>query len=207
MSLANGGGPVPRGSAPWLRWAAIAMVVGGCAMFVLDVGGLFATASRPYFAVVNPAVGVTQLLILFGCVGLWSDHALGGGMLARSGLALAILGLALLAVGNVLTPFGELWLFYVAATLLVPLGFLLAGVAAIRHHIWHGWERYLPLVVGILPVLVVYPTLALGAESPWTQAGVGLWGLAFALLGWAEFREPPLEPVRIPERPRRHGSR
>jgi hypothetical protein len=183
------------------------MVVGGCAMFVLDLGGLFASASRPYFALVDPAVGLAQLLILFGCVGLWSDHAMGGGFLARSGLALAILGMALLSVGNMLSPWGELWLFYAAATVLVPLGFLLAGIAAIRHPVWHGWERYLPLVVGLLPVLVVYPTLVVGntswTSSPWTQAGVGVWGLAFALLGWAEFREPPLEPVRIPERLRR----
>lgn len=188
------------------------MVLGGCAMFVLDVGGLFATAWRSYFLVINPAVGAAQLLILFGCVGLWSDHAFGGGLLARAGLAVAILGVALLAVGNVLTPFGQLWLFYVGATLLVPLGFLLAGAAAIRHHAWHGWERYLPLAVGLLPVVVVYPTLALGADSPsyaspWTQAGVGIWGLAFALLGWAEFSEPPLEPIRIRERIRRRRSR
>ncbi|WP_138418966.1 hypothetical protein [Sinomonas gamaensis] len=211
MSLANGGPPgsggVPRGSAPWLRWAAVSMVAGGCAMFVLDVGGLFASAARVYFGLVNPAVGVVQILILFGCVGLWSDHALGGSLLARTGLALAILGLALLAVANLLSPFGELWVFDAGATVLVPLGFLLAGVAAIRHHVWHGWERCLPLVVGLLPVLVVFPTLALGntswTTSPWTQAGVGLWGLAFALLGWAEFREPPLEPVRVTERRRR----
>jgi hypothetical protein len=141
--------------------------------------------------VVDPAIGVAQLLMVVGCVGLWSDHAFGGGALARTGLALAILGLALQAVGNLAAPFGDLWVFYAIATLFIPVGFIVAGIAAVRSHVWHGWERFVPLGVGILPIVAVYPAYALGSAAG--EFAVGVWGLAFVLLGWVELREPPLE--------------
>lgn len=180
----------------WFRWAAFAMIVGGAVMFILQAGGMFASSLTGYFAIVGPAIGIAQLLLTAGCIGLWSDHSFGGGALARTGLALAIVGLVLLALGNVLLPLGDLWYFYAAATILIPLGFILAGAAALRHHAWHGWERFVPIGVGILPLVVVYPSLALGPSSPLGEFLVGLWGLSFVVLGWAELREPPLEPAR-----------
>ncbi|GAB3274780.1 hypothetical protein GCM10027449_13450 [Sinomonas notoginsengisoli] len=181
-------------SRTWFRWAAFAMMVGGAAMFVLQAGVLFASSQSGYFGVVAPAIGVAQILIAFGCVGLWSDHAFGGGILARTGLALAILGLVFLAIGNLLTPFGDLAVFYMVATVALPVGFLLAGVAALRGHAWHGWERYVPLGVGLLPFVLLFAYLG---GSRLGEFAVGVWGLAFVVLGWAELREPPLEPLPL----------
>ncbi|WP_422936151.1 hypothetical protein [Sinomonas sp. P47F7] len=197
--------PQPFESRTWFRWAAFAMIVGGAAMFVLQAGELFASNRPSYFSVVGPAIGIAQLLMAFGCVGLWSDHAFGGGVFARTGLALAILGLAALAVGNLAAPFGDLAVFYAAATLLIPVGFVLAGIAAIRSRVWHGWERFIPLGVGLLPIVVVFPTYAAGNAIG--EFAVGVWGLAFVLLGWAELREPPLEPAHAENsvKPRKRG--
>lgn len=194
--------PAGRGgsSRAWVRWAAFGMIVGGAAMFLLHAGGLAAASVVGYFTAVGPEIGVAQLLLTAGAVGLWSDHSFGGGVLARSGLGLAIVGLAVLAISNLVHPFGDLWYFAAAASVLVPLGFILAGVAELRNHAWRGWERFVPLGVGILPVVVVYPGLALGGSSAFGEFLVGVWGLAFVVLGWAELREPPLEPVRIRER-------
>ncbi|MDQ4502709.1 hypothetical protein [Sinomonas sp. ASV322] len=191
-------------SRAWFRWAAFAMILGGAVMFLLQAGELFASNRTAYFAIVGPAIGVAQLLIAFGCVGLWSDHAFGGGVLARTGLALAIVGLALLAIGNIFEPFVDLALFYASATVAIPVGFVLAGIAALRNHTWHGWERFVPLGVGILP-FVILPVYAAGNVVG--EFAVGVWGLAFVLLGWAELREPPLEPVRIDGQPRGRRAR
>ncbi|MEA5454579.1 hypothetical protein SPF06_07580 [Sinomonas sp. JGH33] len=191
-------------SRAWFRWAAVAMIVGGAVMFLLQAGELFASNRTAYFAAVGPAIGVAQLLIAFGCVGLWSDHAFGGGVLARTGLALAIVGLALLAIGNIFEPFADLALFFASATVAIPIGFVLAGIAALRSRTWHGWERFVPLGVGVLP-FVILPVYAAGSAAG--EFAVGVWGLAFVLLGWAELREPPLQPIGVSGRPRDRRSR
>ncbi|BCT75743.1 hypothetical protein SCMU_15850 [Sinomonas cyclohexanicum] len=191
--------PAGRGGSgrAWIRWAALGMIVGGAAMFLLHTGGFAATSVAGYFMAVGPGIGIAQLLLTAGAVGLWSDHSFGGGALARTGLGLAIVGLAVLAISNLVRPFGDLWYFAAAASVLAPLGFILAGVAELRNHAWTGWERFVPLGVGILPIVIVYPGLALGGSSAVGEFLVGVWGLAFVVLGWAELREPPLEPIRI----------
>ena len=190
--------PTPHADAPLhaehatlLRWAAAAMIAGGAVMVLFELGRLLAGDSTAYGRTAGIVVALGQLGIAAGCAGLWLHHSFGGSVLARTGLALAIVGLVLYATGNAAAPFVPTitWPF-VAATLLIPLGFILAGIAAVRAHVWDGWARYLPLAVGIYPVVAVYPWLAVtgAADDTWVGATiVAVWGLLFAVTGWVEF--------------------
>ena len=184
------GGPLPAEHAALFRWAAVAMIAGGAIMVLFEFGRLLAGDSAAYGRAAGIVVALGQLGIAAGCAGLWLHHSFGGSVLARTGLALAIVGLVLYATGNAVEPFARtlVWPF-VAATLLIPLGFILAGSAALRARVWDGWERFLPLAVGVYPVIAVYPWLAMtGANEPtWVGASlVAVWGVLFAATGWVE---------------------
>ena len=189
-STQHADGPLHAEHATLLRWAAVAMIVGGAIMALFELGRVLAGDSDAFRRAAGIVVALGQLGIAAGCAGLWLHHSFGGSVLARTGLALAIVGLVLYATGNAIEPFAPTvtWPF-VAATLLIPLGFILAGAAAVRAHVWDGWARYLPLAVGVYPVVAVYPWLAMtgAADSTWIGPTiVAVWGLLFAATGWVE---------------------
>ncbi|WP_077490711.1 hypothetical protein [Sinomonas mesophila] len=183
-------GPLHAEHAALLRWTAVAMIAGGAIMVLFELGRVLTGDSSAYSRAAGIVVALGQLGIAAGCAGLWLHHSFGGSVLARTGLALAMVGLVLYATGNAVEPFAPtVWWPFAAATLLIPLGFILAGVAAVRAHVWDGWARYLPLAVGVYPVLAVYPWLAMtgAADGSWIGTTVvAVWGLLFAVTGWVE---------------------
>jgi hypothetical protein len=185
-------GPLHADHAAVLRLTALALTVGGILMALFEVARIFAGDGAAYARVAGIVAGIGQLGIAAGCVGLWLHHSFGGSVLARTGLALAIVGFVLYATGSVAEPFEPgLWWPFAAATLLIPLGFILAGVAALRAHVWDGWARYLPLAVGVYPVVALYPwlfTVGPDGVAPWVGGVLTAgWGVLLALLGWVEY--------------------
>lgn len=110
---------------------------------------------------------------------------------ARVGVALAVTGTVLLAVGELASiPVRDakvdeagaviVGTLFGIASLSSTFGFVLAGIATLRARIWHGWHRYAPIATGVW--LVVLTPVSLAAPTL-LHGGVGVYGLC--LLGVA----------------------
>ncbi len=60
---------------------------------------------------------------------------------------------------------------------LIGLGLILAGIAVLRTGLWTGWQRWVPLVLGIYVFVPMTPLIIVSGGPP---APLGLVGL----LGW-----------------------
>ena len=83
---------------------------------------------------------VSHLLLMAGVAGVARSRAAGRGHLAVTGLAVTLLGLAVLVVAEVswLARLGATEALYGIATLAMMLGLILAGVAVVRARRWSG---------------------------------------------------------------------
>lgn len=150
---------------------------------------------RPDFH--EPLAILMDLLALWGLVGLWSTCACGGGVVARFGLGLAILGSAASAVAQSLEALGHAFslpLFEFVVTPTSIIGLFVAAVAMVLAHCWRGWHRFTLLATAIwFPVFgashVVVPL------GPARYAALAIWGLCYLSLGLAMRAETKTEPV------------
>jgi hypothetical protein len=157
------------------------------------------------FVVFTLCGAVLHLTILVGILGLIRSGVAGDGRAARIGGPLAAGGTALLFLAELLSLLvidtsesagsaGAVGAVFGLATILATVGMLALGVATLREGRWQDWRRFTPLACGLVVLLLVPIQLT---SALW--AGVGAYGLCFALLGVALLREAsPRVPVGVP---------
>ncbi len=132
-----------------------------------------------------------QALLAAGIAGLRRRGVVGASRAGSRGLAAALAGTALLAIGELASiPIrhqlvDDGWPHVVeavfgAGTVLTAVGFLLAGAATMRAGVWRDWRRFTPLAVGIWSVALI------GLQfTPALPAAVGVYSLCFLAIGVA----------------------
>jgi hypothetical protein len=70
-------------------------------------------------------------------------------------------------------------------TVLSAAGFVTLGVTTLRAEQWTGWRRRIPLVLGVWTTL-----LLLAVATPFSAAGIGIYGGLLALLFVAVSTQP-----------------
>ena len=113
----------------------------------------------------------------------------GGSMLAMLGLA--AVELAAISARDSLYPSPRtdtLDLWYGVTSIAIGVFLIVAGIAVLRARVWSGWQRYLPLVLGIY----VFVPLTPGILGPFVvgRLVITVWMVLFALLGWVLMRRP-----------------
>ena len=144
-----------------------------------------AAPSSPAFNVRNDIVILSHLLVLIGVFGFARSGVAGNSWLAKIGLGLALLASfafipAEMAI-QIRYALGEMLLGICAP--LQGIGMVLAGIAVLRTGYWQGWPRFIPLLCGLYPFLVLIPVFAAtGGPNFWAIAGAQV---PYLLLGLA----------------------
>lgn len=135
---------------------------------------------------------LSHVLLFVGIIGVVRSRAVGRSLFAGAGLALILLGLADLVVGEaVWATAGEdvAVLFYSTGTLALMVGLIIAGVAVVRTGQWRSWQRYTLLATGLYILLVLLPVLStLSGSAP--SIAIGVWGVCWLLVGLALRQRP-----------------
>jgi hypothetical protein len=116
--------------------------------------------------------GSLHVLVFVGVLGFARSGVAGHSRSARLGTALALVGTALLFVGEMASiairdqrtdDTGAVIVggIFALAILLTAVGFLAAGIATVRARLWQGWRRFTPLTAGI----VTFALLGLNATK------------------------------------------
>lgn len=145
---------------------------------------------------------VTDVLLVAGLAGFATSGA-ARGRLARIGLSLAFAGLAVFALAAVLgfsnADAGEA--LHPISVPLTGVGMLLTGAATIRTRHWNGWQRFAPLLCGIVLFAVELPGFITFGDSAalhyfiactWTA-----WLILFTAL-WSESSQPTADLTTAP---------
>lgn len=117
-------------------------------------------------------------------------------------------GLGIAAVGQVLLVIAELVYpgspdlgnaLFAAGPLLSGVGMIVTGVVVFRARVWRGWQRPLPLVVGIWILVPATPILILtgGPPAPLALAAIVVWDVLWALTGAAVIRATAVAPAPV----------
>jgi hypothetical protein len=207
-----------RGDAKSLRTAGISCIVGAAAT---TLGGIVVQG------VIQPATNVSDqkwsypwssgalvpvsilwaslhVLVFAGVLGFARSGVAGHSRSARLGTILALVGTALLFVGEIAsisirdqrtddTGAVIVGAIFALAILLTAVGFLAAGAATVRARLWQGWRRFAPLTAGI----VSFALLGLNATKA-LPTGVAMYGLCLLALGAALYTQPTPEPDARP---------
>lgn len=207
-----------RGDTKSLRTAGISCIVGAAAT---TLGGIVVQG------VIQPATNVSDqrwsypwssgalvpvsilwaslhVLVFAGVLGFARSGVAGHSRSARLGTILALVGTALLFVGEIAsirirdqrtddTGAVIVGAIFVLAILLTAVGFLAAGAATVRARLWQGWRRFAPLTAGI----VSFALLGLNATKA-LPTGVAMYGLCLLALGAALYTQPTPEPDARP---------
>jgi len=202
-----------RGNAKSLRAAGISCIVGAAAT---TLGGIVVQG------IVQPATNVSDrrwsypwssgalvpvsilwaslhVLVFAGVLGFARSGLAGHGRSARLGTTLALVGTALLFVGEIASiPIRDqrtddtgaviVGAIFALAILLTAVGFLAAGVATVRAQHWQRWRRFTPLTAGV----VTFALLGLNVTKA-LPTGVAMYGLCLFALGLALYTQPTPE--------------
>lgn len=166
--------------------AAWSMIAGALLQMILGIPlAPFQDASSPAFRTITTLNAVSHLLLIAGVAGLVRSGAAGQSILAVAGLALTLVGLAVLVVAEAtsLVAMSAAVTLFGIATLALAVGLILAGVAALRARRRDGWRRFTPLACGLFIPLVLLPSFALPGLA--SNYAIGLWGVCWLLLGLA----------------------
>ncbi len=137
-------------------------------------------------------------LVIAGLVAFRRSGVAGRSRAATVGVALAIAGTALLAVGELAsipirdakvddTGAAIVGALFGVAGIASMVGFLLTGRATLRAGVWHGWRRFTPLAVGISLIAMTVVTM----PFPTALHGmVGVYGLCLLAMAIALHTEP-----------------
>ena len=137
---------------------------------------------------------VQHLGLLAGIAALARAQVMVPGRSARWGIALAVSGMGLLAVTELIaitarnsTYPGDgtalLDALYGISSLTVGVGLILAGIAVRRRGRWTGWRGLVVLIAGIFVFVPMTP--ALMGPFALARLAITLWMLLFAALGYA----------------------
>jgi hypothetical protein len=202
-----------RGNAKSLRAAGISCIVGAAAT---TLGGIVVQG------IVQPATNVSDrrwsypwssgalvpvsilwaslhVLVFAGVLGFARSGLAGHGRSARLGTTLALVGTALLFVGEIASiPIRDqrtddtgaviVGGIFALAILLTAVGFLAAGVATVRAQLWQRWRRFTPLTAGVVTIAL----LGLNVTKA-LPTGVAMYGLCLFALGLALYTQPTPE--------------
>jgi len=202
-----------RGNAKSLRAAGISCIVGAAAT---TLGGIVVQG------IVQPATNVSDrrwsypwssgalvpvsilwaslhVLVFAGVLGFARSGLAGHGRSARLGTTLALVGTALLFVGEIASiPIRDqrtddtgaviVGAIFALAILLTAVGFLAAGVATVRAQLWQRWRRFTPLTAGVVTIAL----LGLNVTKA-LPTGVAMYGLCLFALGLALYTQPTPE--------------
>jgi hypothetical protein len=138
-------------------------------------------------------IGVVLLLCLMGGpLGLLASSAAGSGRTGRTGIIgaiISLMGLLFYLVGVLYTGLvdPEMGIFYALGALLSGVGMLLLGIAVLLAKRLEGWRRFTPLLVGAYYVLMIPIQIVffIGPHGRPSATLLALWGLTWALLGYA----------------------
>ncbi|MGH3384973.1 MAG: hypothetical protein ACRDO1_10380 [Nocardioidaceae bacterium] len=146
------------------------------------------------FTVIQIWFFVQHVGLLAGIAALTRAETLAEGRSARWGTGLAVSGMALLAVTELIAitarnstypgdGTGLLDALYGVSSLAVGVGLILAGIAVRRRGRWTGWRGLVVLVAGIFVFVPMTPALL----GPFVLArlAITVWMLLFAALGYA----------------------
>jgi hypothetical protein len=136
-----------------------------------------------------------HLLVAVGLVAFGASGVAGGSRLARGGVAAAVAGTLLLAVGEVASiPISDALVddgsaqavgaVFGLGSVLSAAGLLVLGWTTLRAGVWTDWRRFTPLVAGIWTTALV--GLAFTKALP---ASVGLYGLCLLAMAVALYTE------------------
>lgn len=159
--------------------AAWSMIAG--ALLLMIGGFVFArlsTQEPPPAALIALRV-VSDLLLAAGVAGLVRSGVAGRGRLATIGLVLTVLGFLVLCVAEIALAMEsdiDMVLFGIASAVLV-VGLIMIGVAVLRARRWTGWQRFLPLVLGLY-LLPIGPLPGIAFSI-----ALGVWGILWLLFG------------------------
>jgi len=149
------------------------------------------------FTVIQVWFFVQHLGLVAGIAALARAETMAPGRSARWGIGLAVSGMALLAVTELIAitarnstypgdGTGLLDALYGVSSLAVGVGLILAGIAVRRRGRWTGWRGLVVLVAGIFVFVPMTPALM----GPFVLArlAITVWMLLFAALGYALWR-------------------
>src|SRR5215213_6988396 len=171
-----------------VRLAGTAYAVGGLLWFMVMTGLTMVFGGDPppgsaAFLASETIYSIVQALLLFGFFGIYWGGGVGQGVFGKIAFGLGALGHLVFLAGEIHS--------LVAGTLsdLVPLGalvsaigILVTGIAVVAAKQWRGWARWIPLLTGLYPWLVMFPLLFISGEpNSYTIAGWGLLRLALGL--------------------------
>ncbi|QHT68789.1 hypothetical protein GXP67_20110 [Rhodocytophaga rosea] len=129
---------------------------------------------------------LSQMGFMAGLAGLLLTKALGYKSVAPVLLLIPFLGQVCYAVSAWLSTQQVMTLLPLPLTqigaLLNAIGMLIIGIIVVRVKVWQGWQRWIPLSVGLYPFLVMFPILILAGGRP-PSTIIGAWGLIWAILG------------------------
>jgi hypothetical protein len=133
---------------------------------------------------------LAMLCYVVALLGLRSSDAAGHSRLGRIIVTLWAAGWVLVAVGAVTSlvapTFKPAEILPAVGGLLTCVSGLITGILIVRAGVWRGWLRWVPLVVALYVLIVLFVPLFAGAEpSLLTEAG---WAVGYAVLGAAMWR-------------------
>ena len=179
---------------------AVVLTLGGVATQVVAAGTPVSDKVWHYpwqsgtFVAITILFAVAQALLVGGVVGLRRSGAAGPGRTARAGLALAVMGTAVIVVGHLVSipvrdqPVDDVGavaagLVFFLGTVLSAVGFLLAGAATLRTTRWRDAWRFIPLAAG------VWAAAMLGLQfTPFLPTAAAVFTAFFVALGIALMR-------------------
>ncbi len=176
-------------SSRWIRLAGTAYAVGGAlwVALALAIGTLYGGDPPPDSAAFVPSQILwllLQLLLFFGFFGLFWGRAVGSSLWGKLAFGLGVLGHFLFVAGEIHSLASRTISDLLAVAALVSaIGILLTGVAVLRAKQWQGRARWLPLLTGLYPFLVMFPLIALTGDA--NIFAIGGWGLVRLALGLA----------------------
>lgn len=182
-----------------VRLAGTAYAVGGAVWFVLAtvVAVLFGVEPPPESAAFAPIQVVwilLQLLLLFGFFGVRWSAGVGRGLFGTIAFGLGVLGHLVFVAAEIHSLVSGVTSDIVAlGALISAVGILLTGIAVLRAKQWQGWARWMPLLTGLYPWLLMFPFFVIADEpNPYAIAG---WGLVRLALGLAIRAQADVVPV------------
>ncbi len=201
----GGGEPVPV-SFNLIRWAGLAAMVGGVLWALWTVGfnsvgyGEPGTPAYERYEAYNRLLPLALLPLMVGFLGLHAVQRRSYGWLGKAGFVAALVRLALGVAGSVgefwvftTQPYGEAngrdasWMIYLVGHLVLAIGSVLFGIAAVRAKVLARKPAVMFAVLGGFAVMPFFGALIFAI--PFTWLGYTLWS-------------GKVEPVRHPQRVR-----
>ncbi len=174
--------------APW------SMIVGAVMQIVLGLPlAPYQNPDSDAFALISTLNAVSHVLLFVGVIGLARSGAAGRGRLAKAGVGVTLVGLAVLALaeGVSLIDMDVAIVLFSLATLAIGVGPITLGVAMLRTGRWTGWRRFTPLACGLYVPLILMPSFALPGYG--SNFAIGIWGICWLLIGLAQRAEAATE--------------